>query len=599
VIGEDADIAELKEQAAKKRRLLWALFGNVVLLVVMLGGPFARGILRAHQAWRDFGRFGACLYGGKTLENPGLGVPTGSEAHFAAELLGRAPEWPERCQTLLHQILADEPIFLLPTVKSAEIDVRTAAKVVERELEAVLERVPGERLSLRPLRAVEQLRAVLSRHALTAGVMEVPQDDAFALDNKRHGLPIPTRVPIYAASDARLALWGGDSELHALALDSTGVSYAHVAGGSMNQARLARPKLLESFVPSPAGGWFVWAMPQRRCRDRAEGCATKALGVAALSLPLSQLPLPRWLGAHPFGRIDRSLWFRETQLSVLAEASDKQLQLRAFSVPSEPTDQAATELPPLAPIHSLASVAASDAQFAALAGEPLPLFVSHSAEATTLWRLDGEGPRSLAQLGASNSAWLSVSTCADQVALAFGTERELLLATIQPDNSLLAWPALPLGLTDVVHERDASHDRVQVVCAADKRMLVFARDPHDALLAIVCEPGATCAHRALANDVQSFTAQRMEEELWLAYAGSKNLAQIRLLGLDLKAEARVAERVVAACWAPQGGLCGAPVLARVGQRLLLGAREGTDLMLIESPDGGHNWEPLRGLKRLH
>jgi hypothetical protein len=599
VIGEDADIAELKEQAAKKRRLLWALFGNVVLLVVMLGGPFARGILRAHQAWRDFGRFGACLYGGKTLENPGLGVPTGSEAHFAAELLARSPQWPERCQALLHQILADEPIFLLPTVKSAEIDVRTAAKVVERELEAVLVRVPGERLSLRPLRAVEQLRAVLSRHALTAGVIEVPQDDAFALDNKRHGVPIPTRVPIYAASDARLALWGGDSELHALALDSTGVSYAHVAGGSMNQARLPRPKLLESFVPTPEGGWFVWAMPQRRCRERAEGCATKALGVAALSLPLSQMPLPRWLGAHPFGRIDRSLWFRETQLSVWAEASDKQLQLRAFSLPSEPADQAATELPPLAAIHSLASVAASDAQLVALAGEPLPLFASRSAEATTLWQLEPGGPRSLAQLPASSSAWLSANTCADHVALAFGTERELLVATIKPDRSVQVWPTLALGLSDVVHERDPNHDRVQVICTDDKRVVLFARDPHDVLLAVTCAPGAACERRALANDVQHFAAQRMEEQLWLAYAGSKNVAQIRLLGLDLKAKTRVAERVVAACWAPQGGLCGAPVLARVGQRLLLGAREGTDLMLIESPDGGQHWEPLRGLKRLH
>ena len=45
MIGEDAEFAELREQAAKKRRLLWALLGNVVLLVVLLGGPFARGIL--------------------------------------------------------------------------------------------------------------------------------------------------------------------------------------------------------------------------------------------------------------------------------------------------------------------------------------------------------------------------------------------------------------------------------------------------------------------------------------------------------------------------------------------------------------------------
>jgi hypothetical protein len=85
----------------------------------------------------------------------------------------------------------------------------------------------------------------------------------------------------------------------------------------------------------------------------------------------------------------------------------------------------------------------------------------------------------------------------------------------------------------------------------------------------------------------------------VAFAGAKNTAQIRLQTLDVRGQLLGTERVPAACWAPRGGLCGTPTLQRVGQRLLLGAREGTDLMLLESADLGESWEPLRGLKRLH
>jgi hypothetical protein len=589
---------ELLEHAAKKRRLLWALLANFILLIVMLGGPWLRGVLRAHAVWSDFGRFAICVYGGKELDEPGLGMPLGSEAHFAAQLLRRPAQWPERCQALAHELLRDEPIFLLPSVKTAEADVRTAAKVVERELEGVLVRVPGERMSTRPLRAIELLRGVLSRHALTAGVLEVPMSDAFALA-PGGGLPIPTRVPIYASTDARVALWGGDSELHALAVDGTGVSYVHVAGGSMSQMRQPRPKLLEAFVPSAEGGWFVWAMPQKRCREREEGCSKKALGVAPLSLPLSGLPLPRWIGAHPVGRIDRSLWFGEPQLLVIAELAEQRMQLRKFLLPPEPADQAATELPPLAAQELAESVGRGDALIATLSGEPFPMFVTHGDEASELWDGSPDGAHSLARLPASKSAWLSASSCGHAIALTFGTEHELQVGRVAADKSVQVWPPLPFGLTDVIHERDAAHDRVRNLCLPDGRALVLLRDAKDTLRALVCEPGAACSMSALATAVTSFAYALHDDQLLVAYAGSQNVAQIRLLSLDTHAEVTLAERVPAVCWAPRGGLCGTPVLARVGERVLLGAREGTDLMLLESPDEGVSWEPLRGLKRLH
>jgi hypothetical protein len=44
-------------------------------------------------------------------------------------------------------------------------------------------------------------------------------------------------------------------------------------------------------------------------------------------------------------------------------------------------------------------------------------------------------------------------------------------------------------------------------------------------------------------------------------------------------------------------MCGVPVLARLGSRIVLGAREGTDLLALESPDEGATWEPLRGIRK--
>ena len=80
------DVADFAAVQAKKRRFLLALLGNLILLVVMVGGPWLRGYLRARESWRQFGRFTACLYGGTPSPEPGLGLPRGSEAHFAARV---------------------------------------------------------------------------------------------------------------------------------------------------------------------------------------------------------------------------------------------------------------------------------------------------------------------------------------------------------------------------------------------------------------------------------------------------------------------------------------------------------------------------------
>jgi hypothetical protein len=595
------DVADFAALQAKKRRLLFTLAGNLLLLVVMVGGPWLRGYLRARQSWRDFGRFTACLYGGKPSLEPGLGLPRGSEAHFAARVFEHAADWPERCKPLLTALKPNEPIFLLPGVKRAEADVRAAVALVENELKGLAVRVPGERLSNRPLRALEHLRAALSRHALEAGALDVPEADAFQR-GPRAPLPIPTRVPIYASSDARIAAWGADSDFHALAVDHTGVSYVRVGGGGLEQARLPRPKLLEAFLPGREQGWLVWAMPRARCRDRAAGCSQKTIGLAPLTLPLTDLPAPRWFGAHPAGRVDRSVWVRGGRALVAAELEGRQLEVRELLLPAPDASGSAGnsgELPPLPASQTWRGTTAGDPWVVEIAGEPWVLAVRAGASATELVRLTPQGVQVLAQQAAGDGAWLTGAACDGGASFGFGNRSVLALGTIGADGTLVLRAPLSLSLDAVVHDSDAAHDRVRSVCTRAGGPLALVRDAKDNLLAISCEgdPAAACQSRVVAGGVQTFAALALEGQVLVAYAGAKNMAQLRVQRLAEGGESRGPERVPAPCWAPAGGLCGTPLLEQVGARILLGAREGTDVLVLESADQGQSWQPLRGLKR--
>lgn len=592
------DVADFAQLQAKKRRFLLALLGNLILLVLMVGGPWLRGYLRARDSWGRFARFTACLYGGRPSPEPGLGLPHGSEAHFAARVFEHAADWPERCKRPLAALRPNEPIFLLPGVKRAEGDVRAAVELVQNELKSLAVRVPGERLSTRPLRALEHLRSALSRQALEAGVLDVPDAEAFRRA-PGGGLPIPTRVPIYASSDARISIWGADSDFHALAIDHTGVSYVRVGGGGLEQSRLPRPKLLEAFLPGHEQGWLVWAMPRARCRERAAGCSQKTLGLAPLSLPLAALPAPRWFGAHPAGRVDRSLWVRGGRALVAAELADRQLEVRELQLPAaDVTVDSASDLPPLPAAATWRGTTAGDPWIVEIGGEPWVLAVRSGERATELVRLTPQGVQVLAQQAPDAGAWIVGTPCAGGVSFGFGNRSTLVLGAIAADGKLALHPALPLALEAVVHDADAANDRVRSVCRTDG-LLALARDAKDNLRAVSCaaDPAVPCQSRIVAGGVQTFAALVLEDQVLVAYAGAKNLAQLRLQTLAPDGTSRGPERAPAPCWAPSGGLCGTPLLEQVGARVLLGVREGTDLMVLESADQGASWQPLRGLKR--
>jgi hypothetical protein len=263
-------------------------------------------------------------------------------------------------------------------------------------------------------------------------------------------------------------------------------------------------------------------------------------------------------------------------------------------------------------VRSWRASAAGEPWVVEIAGEPWVLVArageravdargSAREQSTQLLRLlpDAAQPQLLAELPAGKQAWLTGSACAGGAAFSFGSDGATLLGAIDAEGRLELHPALTLGLSQVVDDTDAAHDRVRNLCGAQGAALALARDGRDNLLAISCaRAGGPCQTRAIATGVRSFGALAIEQQqVLVAYAGAGNLAQLRLQTLGPAGETRAPERIPGACWAPSGGMCGTPLLSQLGARLLLGAREGTDLMVLESADGGASWDPLRGLKR--
>jgi hypothetical protein len=590
------ELTGVAELHAGKRRGLVIVLGNVLLLVVMLGLPWLRGYFRTRELWSAFARYGACICGGKPHEQPGLGIPQGHDAHFATRAL-REPGFSAGCEDELTALAPEEAIFIMPAVKTAEADLRAAVKLVRAELAPLAARSPGARLSTRPLRAIERLRAGLANHALATGIAAVPEGEAFSLSTGPV-LPTPARLPLYAGVNAAVSLWGSDVELHALATDSTGISHVHLRAGRLEQTRAPRPKLLQAAVPRELPLNFIWATPEARCHEREDHCADKALGIARVQLPASALPVPRWLGAHPHGRIDRSLFRAASRIVVAAQSSDGAAELREFELSEEAEASASPEMPPLPPTQTWSVRQGGPTLVLSVGNEPKVLGVSSNESALLLQQLTSGGAEPLAQLAAKPAPWLVGCTEGQGFGFAFGHESALAVGARSSDGLVTTWEPVALALRDAIHEREPARDRVVRMCGVARGAVVVALDRSDRLAVVRCALGErTCTVEPIASSVRSFAAVTHGEHLTIAYAGDGEASQVRVRTAPFAAADRGDEQVPAVCWSDSRGLCGAPLLAHVGGRLLLGAREATDLMLLESADSGATWRPLKGLGR--
>jgi len=609
------------------RPLLIAVIANVVLAGLLLGVPYARGHAQTEHSLRAFARFAGCLFGGRPQTQLGLGLPPGDRAHFAAQVMTAKPDWPARCRADLRAVAPEEAIFLWPSIKLAGTDVRAAVALVDRELLALARtRQVGAtgRVPARPLLAVAKLQGTLTLLARAGDADAAIDSDAVVFGPDANVID-PSRLPLVAGASAALEVWPGQDGLHALAVDGGGISWLRVEGGTVARSRVRRTSLVRGALRDGDRPLLVWAMSEDRCAAQEDRCVRRGTGIAHLEHDALQLPRPIWLAGHPAGRVDRSLRIGVGgRVDLLARnTAEGAIELRRFELPVQTTSQAADAAeqgPPLPALQRLAVPAAppSDAQL--LPGQPATVVYAlpaagapagstpeiakdarSMAEAPTaveawLWAYEGGADPIMLGRGAGAGGWVEACTAEGARWVAFGSESELALARVSAQGEpTTPWPTSTFAIGPLIPRDESGRSRVRVLCDAERATLVVLGSDQT-LHVLRCGPDSCVRTPVLARGVNGFDAAVTADNVAvLAYARSDQ-PQVTVVRVDSGGAALGDAQTPAPCWDPTGGMCGQPTLVAAPSRLLLCARDGSDLVALESQDGGQRWRPLSGLK---
>lgn len=581
VASDDAEARAWAEKLhQKRRRLLVAIGGNALMLLVLVGGPFYRGQERAMASFSAHAAFVSCLFESPTHEPAGISASRDEPERFAQKAFKHDAEWPLRCLPQLARIAPESAIFVLPSVKTAEARVHEASRVLAQELKALTRHEPGMRLSTRPLRALAQLRDSLHILGEVSGLAELPLHTT--LVPAARAAPRPAQLPVYVARDAVVSLWGDEQTLYVAGVDRAGVSYLEVQPGHpMRRARLTRPSALAGFVRGREHAFFVWRTPEARCRERAEGCHGKASGIALAPMPLFALPPARYVGAHLSVRPDRGVVLQGGKLYLVAttERGRKTVESTWF-------DAYATTDPELPPLRTTQSFFGEHDDVLLLDGTFRVWALASDKGTVSL--LSESGAQPLASFANDRVPWATACAHNDALYYAAGDGSSLVIGKVR-GQVVRTWEPVPFASEHAIDERDPRRDKAIVAChAAGAVTVVSAAD--GALKAIQCtEESATCRVHTVAPKAQSKAVLPTPSGLLVAYSESVERPQIFVRRLDVARSALYEPVVPAACWEGGRGLCGEPLLAQLGGRVVLGASEGAELLLLESADEGASW----------
>lgn len=601
-----------------RRPFLFGLAANCVLAFVFLVLPYTRARLRATEAREAFADFAACFLGGQKAEDPGLALPAGEREHFADLVMHADAGWPARCDEALATISPDQATFLFPSVKQADADTRAAIDLVREEARVLrgdrsrLGHVPG-----RPLLAFARLRGSLAMLLDAAGQPDVIDHDAIHFKDDADGV-IPSRVPLSAATGATLFLHSDKGVLEAHALDQRGLSWARVDNGKVEKHRPKRPRLLRAltFAPEPL---LIWALSEDRCHTLEHGCTHRAMGVAPLPNVGQELPEAQWLTAHPPGRPDRNVVAHKEQLWVLAlDAGAAGREVRTFKIErgtapggdtiTKPAGTADEEIEPTRAqrLWELGDVPVRDAVMVAGTSPLLASATVTAAQSTFTLRSfePQQTERTLTTLAGTEPFLL---TCRTTQATWFAMFTEATAAVVRvvdaddttPSPPVLATP-LERGAAWPFHADDPARDRVRLVCD-DERVVVLTLSPTDqpqgGLRAQACSNDLLCGpQRTLTTEASHFAALARGDDLVIATSGTAEHGQILVQRFNALLHPIGSATAPAACWHPAEGLCGQPALVQDRERIVLTARDQSDLLAIESIDSGATWRPMSGLR---
>jgi hypothetical protein len=601
------------------RLLLAALLVNALVAVALVGGPWVRGILRAKAARAAYAELAACLWGGTPATRPGLGLPPSEALHYAHQVLHAPAEWPGTCRPHLERV-APEPAWLLfPDIKQAEAVVAEAAERVDAALVAMEDARGTQTMQRVPMalhRELERLLATLSNLAARSDTQGDLTAHAIDLDDAVLSLVTPTRVPLKVSRRVSPQMWVHGDGLVALAMDRRSIAFAQVGGGGMRLQRIRRPRLIRGVQRGTSGmPWLLWAMPARRCEGDASGCAGKASGVARLERNHGQAPRPRWLAAHPLGDPEGTMRVREgagadapVTVDVIAQRLTGGAEVRRFvlargqngaqgegeDLPRPDGDDDAGREAPLDPSHTWALPGdAVEGITRWLPGiEPAVHVAPGDGEVgAVLWvrPLDDGAPVRVGAApadGTGGAPWMLACSHGQGAWVLFGQGRGAATASLSRHGTAKALGEAP----PMDPERPSA-----LACDAESLMVAQADAQAGTIARWTCARGGCDQAPPIAARARYLGAIREAGATVLAYAEDRD-AQLRVVTWADDATRASDARAVAPCFGTDGGHCGPPVLAARNGRILLGARDGGDLLVVETVDGGRTWLPMRGLK---
>ncbi|HET6337532.1 MAG TPA: hypothetical protein VFG30_30110 [Polyangiales bacterium] len=628
-----------------RKPLFVTVVANAVMALLLLGIPYLRGRSQAHTVRRNFADLSRCLMGGEVTKEPGLSLPQGDRDHFAGKVMLAGPDWPLVCRPALQRMAPEPAIFLWPSVKQAGADLRAAVELTDSELSSLdkrrkagLNRVP-ERV-LQALRRVQAATVLLSR----AGGADTGLDnDAIGFD-KPARLAAPARLPLMASDEATLSLYSTGTALEVLALDGRGVSYLRVADGKVDRERVRRTSFVRGALRSGGDAFLVWAMPDARCDEREDRCAGRPTGLAPYDKGAAALRDPVWkVGGHPAGRVDRVLQLSAATGNVwmLARAAPEGgAALLRFEIPKEPPRLASEGTShSFDPVDRFEVSTATDSVDASLVtgAEPAAALVArtNSADATQLtaavvWADAKRGTVALPTVTGEHP-WTVGCAGPTGLTLAYGSDQQLRLVALPasvdgstaklgtgvpatpptaattaggpgsaaataartgPASPVQELLSLDVPLPGAIHSEDVRLDRVRLTCRDDGAQVFWITGPLE-LWTSVCAADGCSAPLRLARAVSSVSVLNTPTGSVLALGNPAD--QVRVLRLDLHGNPVAPPLAPSACFEPPSGMCGTPVLAADAQRIVLTARDRSDMLALESTDGGKSFTTLSGL----
>ena len=327
--------------------------------------------------------------------------------------------------------------------------------------------------------------------------------------------------------------------------------------------------------------WLIWSTPEARCL--ATGCARQALGVAPLDDATVVTPRPRWLAAHPW-RGPRSVAIGDDAIWVLALTDDAGAELRRFSIPSAEAGETTAD----ATSVDTTSAGATSAGATTSAEDESP----QRAELAVAVGADGAA--------VVDAGRVTFPRGGELVEWHEGAEHSFGAGAVERQGAIRV---VRDGATRVLVHDDGRRARLDdtpegaLRAVADSLVLgAVVLDRERRVHAIRCAP-ACGAWREIGRGVRAFEAAALRGAILIATVQRARGAQVvRRLDDDLGPPVRPG-----ACFregelvAEPTGMCGTPLMVAADDRVIVGARDGEDVLVVESQDG-RTFAPLRGLR---